>query len=70
MMLSNFSDIVQNLSLVKEKNDIIAQCVSVIKLNGVDGEVETPKNGGFGTAKEFYRSTMVKSKIQMEEQEK
>lgn len=31
MMLSNFSEIVQNLNVIREKNNIISRCIEVIK---------------------------------------
>lgn len=35
LMLSNFEEIIRNLEAIREKNNIIAKCVSVIKSSGV-----------------------------------
>lgn len=38
MMLSNFSEIIQNLNLIREKNNIITKCVNVIKSSDIGSD--------------------------------
>lgn len=47
IMLSNFSEIVQNLNVIREKNNIISKCIDVIRSsNSKDNPTEkgSPKD--------------------------